>query len=175
MPGAPTDSGGCSGRVRASPALRARSASACMDERPRKPRWPLNALAGASGSYHRHALAGASGSYHRHALAGASGSTTQTATIVTPSSHAIVSTQVLLELALWCQQRLAYMEEYHRCHDAEPDPQSPPAQGAPTPLPDDSSLARVDAATPVRPVEPVDHAAAPSCRPGRSPRKGGGR
>ena len=49
-------------------------------------------------------------------LAGASGSTSQTTTIVTPSPHAIVSTQVLLELARWCQQRLANTEEHHRCH-----------------------------------------------------------
>jgi hypothetical protein len=38
------DSGRCSDHVSASPALRARSASECMEECPRKPPWPLNAL-----------------------------------------------------------------------------------------------------------------------------------
>ena len=107
-------------------------------------------------------------------LAGASGSTRQTTTVVTPSPHAIVSTQALLELARWCQQHLARMEEQHRCHDADSNRQSPPASAVANPLPDDSSLARVDATTPDRPADPVDCTAAPT-RPRRSTRNGGGR
>ncbi len=108
-------------------------------------------------------------------LACASALISQTTTIVTPSPHAIISPQVLLELARWCQQRLASTEECNRCHIVNSTRQSPPAQVALTALPDDSSLARAGATTTEQPASPVDHAAAPTRRPRRSPRNGGGR
>jgi len=110
-----------------------------------------------------------------HSLAGASGSTRQTATLVTPSPHAIVSAQVLLELARWCQQQLATREEIHRCYPVESTPKSPPAPAEHAAGPGHSALARVDAPTPSQPAGPVDHPAAPTRRPHRSPRNGGGR
>jgi hypothetical protein len=128
----------------------------------------------------KHAPAGASGSSPDSssspiAPASASDPTTETSHGVKISPHPIVSTQVLLELAIWCQHRLAIMEEHQRRHGAEPDPQAPPAQVAPTALPDDSLLAPADVGAPDRPVEPDDRAAASPSRPRRSPRKKGGR
>src|SRR5438045_2549240 len=98
-------------------------------------------------------------------LARASGSTRQTPTIVTPSPRAIVSAQVLLELARWCQQRLATIEENHLCHHVDQAQESPPAQAEHADRPRDSGLARLDATTANRPAEPVDHPAAPTRRP----------
>src|SRR5271165_334602 len=82
--------------------------------------------------------------YYRTPFACASGSACQTTTIVTPSPRPVVSASVLLELARWCQQRLAITEE-HRCHHAAPTRQSPPAHDAHAVVPDDTSLARVNA------------------------------
>jgi hypothetical protein len=110
-----------------------------------------------------------------HPLAGASESTRQTTTIVTPSPRAIVSAQVLLELARWCQQRLATREENHLCYPVEPTQQSPPAPAEHAAGPGHSALARVDAPTASQSADPVDHPAAPTRRPHRSPRNGGGR
>src|SRR5207253_2645878 len=61
----------------------------------------------------------------------ASGSTRQTTTIVTPSPHAIVSAEVLLELARWCQQWLETREEHHLCHPVDSTPKSPPHTTSP--------------------------------------------
>jgi len=59
-------------------------------------------------------------------LAGASGSFGQTTSIVTPSLRPLVSAAVLLELARWCQQRLACTEVGNPCDDTQLDQQSPP-------------------------------------------------
>src|SRR5262249_4407543 len=108
-------------------------------------------------------------------LAGASGSTSQTTTIVTPSPHAIVSAQALLELARWCRQQLANMEESHLCPQTNITQESPPAQAQHAALPDDSSLARAGAPTANRPADPLGRAAAPTPPSRRSRRNGGGR
>jgi hypothetical protein len=59
-------------------------------------------------------------------LAGASGSSRQTATLVTLLARPVVSAEVLLELARWCQQRLTCREDGNQCVDQQLDPQSPP-------------------------------------------------
>ena len=58
-------------------------------------------------------------------LADASGSSRQTATLVTLSPRPVVSVAVLLELARWCQQRLAFTEDGDQCVNTQLDSQRP--------------------------------------------------
>src|SRR5271157_5194792 len=104
----------------------------------------------------------------------ASGSACQTTTIVTTSARPVVSASVLLELARWCQQRLAITEE-HRCHHAAPTSQPPPAHDAHAVVPGNTSLARVDAPAASQPADSTDPVAPASRRSRRTPRIGGGR
>ena len=92
------------------------------------------------------------------ALAGASGSSRRTATLVTPSARPVVSAAVLLELARWCQQRLALMEDGNQCVDAQLDPPRPPfcAPGHDCQGPGHPQLATVGPQHPGGPAFPAD-------------------
>ena len=91
-------------------------------------------------------------------LAGASGSSRRTATLVTPSAQPVVSAAVLLELARWCQQRLALMEDGNQCVDAQLDPPRPPfcAPGHDCQGPGHPQLATVGPQHPGGPAFPSD-------------------
>jgi hypothetical protein len=107
-------------------------------------------------------------------LARASGSACQTTTLVTPSPRPLVSASVLLELAHWCQQRLA-ITEVHPCPQAAPTSQSPPAHHAHTVVPGHPALARADTPTASQPAAATDPVAPASPRSSRTPRRGGER
>jgi hypothetical protein len=111
-------------------------------------------------------------------LADASGSSRQTATLVTPSVRPVVSAEVLLELARWCQQRLAFTEVGISCGNTHLDSQSPPfcAPGHAAQEAGDPQLATVGpqhAAGAASPSDADDRAPRPKVV--RQRRKGGSR
>ena len=59
-------------------------------------------------------------------LAGALGSAGRNATLVTLSTRPVISAAVLLDLARWCQQRLAFTEDGTPCGDPQIDLKHPP-------------------------------------------------
>ena len=62
----------------------------------------------------------------RALLASASGSAGRNATLVTLSTRPVISAAVLLDLARWCQQRLAFTEDGTPCGDPQIDLKHPP-------------------------------------------------
>jgi hypothetical protein len=106
-----------------------------------------------------------------HSLAGASESTSRTSAIVTPSAQPLVSVATLLELALWCQQRLAPLEGCPPCANAQLDTRLPPVHNAPhSRCATDSPLAGTRAQSPTTPPEP-DGADDPAPPPRRRSRR----
>src|ERR1700693_4993715 len=86
-------------------------------------------------------------------FAGASGSSSQTTSLVTPAPEPLVCAAALLELAKWCQQRQALMEDRDRCPDTNLRPPAPTVHGD-SRRPGDAALATADARS----------AATPGCR-----------